>query len=258
LTTEVSGISAIDLQEVALALGDDCLVLSHRLAEWTTHAPELEEEVALANLALDLLGQARSLLSLAGEAEGRGRDEDQLAYWRDDRDFRNLLLVEQPNGDFAVTMTRQLLFSAYQELLYDRMSLGTEPRLAAIAAKGVMEARYHLEHARLWVQRMGGGTEESHGRMRRALDLLWPFTNELFEPTEAWDRVADQGALPPLSSIEGPWRKTIQSQLESSHLETPEFSAWQSGGRRGSHSEHLGHLLAEMQHLHRSHPNATW
>jgi ring-1,2-phenylacetyl-CoA epoxidase subunit PaaC len=258
LTTGLSRVSATDLQEVALELGDDCLVLSHRLAEWTTHAPELEEEVALANIALDLLGQARSLLSLAAEAEGGGRDEDQLAYWRDDRDFRNLLLVEQPNGDFAVTMTRQLLFSAFQELLYKWMSSGAEPRLAAIAAKGVMEARYHLEHSRLWVQRMGGGTEESHSRMRRALDLLWPYTQELFEPTAAWDRLADQGALPPLSPMEGPWRDTIKSVLESSHLDTPEFSAWQSGGRRGSHSEHLGHLLAEMQHLHRSHPNASW
>ncbi len=258
MTAQVAELSAVDLHEAALELGDDCLVLSHRLAEWTTHAPELEEEVALANLALDLLGQARSLLSLAGEAEGRGRDEDRLAYWRDDREFRNLLLVEQPNGDFAVTMTRQLLFSAYQELLYERMSSGTEPRLAAIAAKGVMEARYHLEHARLWVQRLGGGTEESHRRMRRALDLLWPYTKELFEPTEAWVRAADQGALPPLSSIEGPWWQAIQAVLESSHLEAPPFSAWQSGGRRGRHSEHLGHLLAEMQHLHRSHPNASW
>ncbi len=251
-------LSALDLSEVGLALGDDCLVLSHRLAEWTTRAPELEEEVALANLALDLLGQARSLLTLAGEAEGRCRDEDQLAYWRDDRGFRNLLLVEQPNGDFAVTMTRQLFFSTFQELLYARVAAGNEPRLAAIAAKGVMEARYHLEHSRLWVQRLGGGTEESHSRMRRALDLLWPYTQELFEPTPPFVRAADLGALPPLSSLEGPWRQSIAALLAASQLEVPEFSGWQSGGRLGRHSEHLGHLLAEMQHLHRSHPNASW
>ncbi len=256
MTAGVAGLSVVDLREVALGFGDDCLVLSHRLAEWTTHAPELEEEMALANLALDLLGQARSLLTLAGEADGR--DEDQLAYWRDDRDFRNLLLVEQPNGDFAVTMTRQLLFSTFQELLYRWMVTGTEPRLAAIAAKGVMEARYHVEHARLWVQRLGGGTEESHRRMCRALDLLWPYTEELFEPTESWSRAADQGAVPPLSSIEEPWRHSIESLLVDSGLEIPGFPAWQSGGRLGRHSEHLGHLLAEMQHLHRSHPNASW
>ena len=142
MTAAVSELSAIDLHEVALALGDDCLVLSHRLAEWTARAPELEEEVALANLALDLLGQARSLLTLAGGAEGQGRDEDRLAYWRDDREFRNLLLVEQPNGDFAVTMTRQLIFSTYQELLYAGIAVGTEPSLAAIAAKGLMACRH--------------------------------------------------------------------------------------------------------------------
>ncbi len=258
MTVEAAELSAVGIHEVALALGDDCLVLSHRLAEWTAHAPELEEEVALANLALDLLGQARSLLTLAGETEGRGRDEDQLAYWRDDREFRNLLLVEQPNGDFAVTMTRQLFFSTYQELLYARMAAGTEPRLAAIAAKGVMEARYHLEHSRLWVQRLGGGTEESHRRMQRALELLWPYTHELFEASPPWVRAADVGALPPPTAIEEPWRHSIEALLAASQLEIPDFRAWQSGGRQGRHSEHLGHLLAEMQHLHRSHPNATW
>ena len=257
MIAEIAGLSPADLHEVALGLGDDCLVLSHRLAEWTAHAPELEEEVALANLALDLLGQARSLLTLAGEAEGRGRDEDRLAYWRDDRDFRNVLLVEQPNSDFAVTMARQLFFSTYQQLLYEQMSASSQPQLAGIAAKGVMEARYHVQHARLWTLRLGGGTEESLRRMQAAVDQLWPYTAELFEPNPAWTRAAGWGAIPAPPSLKARWSEMVGAALSPAGLEVPTFAGWQTGGRSGQHSEHLGHILAEMQHLHRSHPDAT-
>ncbi|MGA9774759.1 MAG: 1,2-phenylacetyl-CoA epoxidase subunit PaaC [Candidatus Dormiibacterota bacterium] len=258
----MSSIAAVvapsDLVEVALGLGDDCLVLSHRLSEWTARAPEFEEDVAMANLALDLLGQARNLLTLAGELEGRGRDEDELAYLRDDRQFRNLLLVEQPNGDFAVTMARQLFFSTYQVLLYRGLAQSSVPALAGIAAKGVKEARYHLEHATLWTLRLGDGTEESHLRMQAAVDHLWPFTGEPFLAEAAWSRLCDARVVPDLLALRERWQSEVQAILREARLECPEELGRQRGGRAGLHSEHLGHLLAEMQHLHRSHPNVTW
>ncbi|MFF9075510.1 MULTISPECIES: 1,2-phenylacetyl-CoA epoxidase subunit PaaC [unclassified Streptomyces] len=230
----------------ALALGDDALVLSHRLGEWAGHAPVLEEDVALANIALDLLGQARVLLSLAG-------DEDELAYLREERAFRNVQLVEQPNGDFAHTIARQLYFSAYQHLLYERLAAGDGP-FADLAAKAVKEVAYHLDHAEHWTLRLGDGTDESHERMQRAVDALWRFTGELFQPVE--------GVEVDWSSLQDSWSKSVTDVLERATLTVPDgprSTAWTAGaGRQGIHTEPFGRMLAEMQHLHRSHPGATW
>ncbi|MFF9319879.1 1,2-phenylacetyl-CoA epoxidase subunit PaaC [Streptomyces sp. NPDC014735] len=230
----------------ALALGDDALVLSHRLGEWAGHAPVLEEDVALANIALDLLGQARVLLSLAG-------DEDDLAYLREERAFRNVQLVEQPNGDFAHTIARQLYFSAYQHLLYERLAAGDGP-FADLAAKAVKEVAYHLDHAEHWTLRLGDGTDESHERMQRAVDALWRFTGELFQPVE--------GVEVDWPSLQDSWSKSVTDVLERATLtvpDGPQSTAWTAGaGRQGIHTEPFGRMLAEMQHLHRSHPGATW
>ncbi|MFB6813252.1 1,2-phenylacetyl-CoA epoxidase subunit PaaC [Streptomyces sp. NPDC056347] len=230
----------------ALALGDDALVLSHRLGEWAGHAPVLEEEVALANIALDLLGQARVLLSLAG-------DEDELAYLREERAFRNVQLVEQPNGDFAHTIARQLYFSTYQRLLYERLASG-DGAFAGLAAKAVKEVAYHQDHAEHWTLRLGDGTDESHDRMQRAVDALWRFTGELFEPVEEIDI--------DWQSLDGDWLQSVSAVLEQAALTLPtgpRSGAWAAGaGRQGIHTEPFGRMLAEMQHLHRSHPGASW
>nr|WP_229900156.1 1,2-phenylacetyl-CoA epoxidase subunit PaaC [Streptomyces hiroshimensis] len=230
----------------ALALGDDALVLSHRLGEWAGHAPVLEEEVALANIALDLLGQARTLLSLAG-------DEDELAYLREERAFRNTQLVEQPNGDFAHTIARQLYFSTYQHLLYGQLAAAEGP-FAPLAGKAVKEVAYHRDHAEHWTLRLGDGTEESHARMQRGLDALWRYTGELFEPVE--ELPVDWSAL-----REG-WLSAVTAVVERATLTLPsgpQNGAWTAGaGRQGIHTEPFGRMLAEMQHLHRSHPGASW
>ncbi|MFD7459578.1 MULTISPECIES: 1,2-phenylacetyl-CoA epoxidase subunit PaaC [unclassified Streptomyces] len=230
----------------ALALGDDALVLSHRLGEWAGHAPVLEEEVALANIALDLLGQARVLLSTAG-------DEDELAYLREERAFRNLQLVEQPNGDFAHTIARQLYFSTYQHLLYDRLATGDGP-FADLAAKAVKEVAYHRDHAEQWTLRLGDGTDVSHERMRHACTALWRFTGEMFQPVEGLDI--------DWAGMETAWLEQVGNVLRRATLTVPEGSrtgAWAAGaGRQGLHTESFGRMLAEMQHLHRSHPGASW
>ncbi|MEU3300819.1 1,2-phenylacetyl-CoA epoxidase subunit PaaC [Streptomyces sp. NPDC006678] len=230
----------------ALALGDDALVLSHRLGEWAGHAPVLEEEVALANIALDLLGQARTLLSLVG-------DEDELAYLREERAFRNLQLVEQPNGDFAHTIARQLYFSTFQRLLFGQLATG-DGEFAALAAKAVKEVAYHQDHAEQWTLRLGDGTAESHERMQRACDALWRFTGEMFQPVEGVD--ADWEAL------RSGWLESVTAVLERATLTVPDTAdtgAWSAGaGRQGLHTESFGRMLAEMQHLHRSHPGASW
>ncbi|MBZ6472959.1 1,2-phenylacetyl-CoA epoxidase subunit PaaC [Streptomyces griseocarneus] len=231
----------------ALALGDDALVLSHRLGEWAGHAPVLEEEVALANIALDLLGQARVLLSLEG-------DEDELAYLREERAFRNVQLVEQPNGDFAHTIARQLFFSAYQELLYGQLASEGRSAFAPVAAKAVKEVAYHRDHAEHWTLRLGDGTPESHERMQRALDTLWRYTGELFEPVE--------GLPVDWTALRDGWLTTVTDVLARATLTLPagpQLGAWTAGaGRQGIHTEPFGRMLAEMQHLHRSHPGATW
>ncbi|MFD3457230.1 1,2-phenylacetyl-CoA epoxidase subunit PaaC [Streptomyces sp. NPDC058691] len=237
--------------KAALVLGDDALVLSQRLGEWAGHAPVLEEEVALANIALDLLGQARVLLSLAG-------DEDELAYLREEREFRNLQLVEQPNGDFAHTIARQLYFSVYQELMYGELARakgGPEVAdLAALAGKAVKEVAYHRDHAVQWTLRLGDGTDESHTRMQRALDSLWRYTGEMFQPVE--------GLPVALPELREPWLAALSDVLRRATLTLPEgpsVTPWSAGaGRQGIHTEPFGRMLAEMQHLHRAHPGATW
>lgn len=230
----------------ALALGDDALVLSHRLGEWAGHAPALEEEVALANIALDLLGQARVLLSMAG-------DEDELAYLREERAFRNLQLVEQPNGDFAHTIARQLYFSTYQRLLYARLAAG-QGEFAGLATKAVKEVVYHQDHAEQWTLRLGDGTDVSHERMQRACEALWRFTGEMFEPVEGVD--VDWAGL------RAAWLDSLGDAMRRATLELPQgpqSGAWTAGaGRQGLHTEPFGRMLAEMQHLHRSHPGASW
>lgn len=230
----------------ALALGDDALVLSHRLGEWAGHAPVLEEEVALANIALDLLGQARVLLSLAG-------DEDELAYLREERAFRNLQLVEQPNGDFAHTIARQLYFSTYQRLLYAQLASG-DGEFAPLAAKAVKEVAYHQDHAEQWTLRLGDGTDVSHERMDRACRALWRFTGEMFQPVEGLDVNWD--------ALRAAWLESVTDVLRRATLSVPDgprSGAWTAGaGRQGVHSESFGRMLAEMQHLHRSHPGASW
>ncbi|MFD3975407.1 1,2-phenylacetyl-CoA epoxidase subunit PaaC [Streptomyces cyaneofuscatus] len=235
----------------ALALGDDALVLSHRLGEWAGHAPVLEEEVALANIALDLLGQARVLLSLVG-------DEDELAYLREERAFRNLQLVEQPNGDFAHTIARQLCFSVYQHLLYERLAAGGG-EFADLAAKAVKEVAYHRDHAEQWTLRLGDGTAGSHERMQAGLEALWRFTGEMFQPVEGLDAT---GSGVDLQELERSWLASVTGTLERATLTLPtgpRTGAWTAGaGRQGVHTEPFGRMLAEMQHLHRSHPGASW
>jgi len=228
---------------VALRLGDDALICAQRLCQWSARAPVLEEDVALANIALDLLGQARALLTYAGTADGSGRGEDDLAYLRDQREWTNCLLVEQPNGDFAATMARQLLFSAYQLTVYRRLQAADDPALAAVAGKAVKEVAYYLDHSAGWVVRLGDGTDESHRRMQAGLDARWPYVGELFE---------DEPAL------RSAWDALVLPVVAEATLSVPAGTWAPSGGRSGLHSEHLGYLLAEMQHLHRSHPGARW
>lgn len=217
----------------ALALADDCLVLGQRLGEWAARAPTLEEDVALLNISLDLLGTARTLLGAIG-------DEDALAYLRDEPEFRNCLLVELPNGDFGQTMARQLLFSAYQVLQWEALLSSDDVLLAGVAGRAVKEARYHLDHAATWVVRLGDGTEESHRRVQEGLDFVWPY------------------AFEPLGALETAWRGTVLPVLATARLTVPETTWRPSGGREGKHTEHLGYLLAELQSLHRAHPGATW
>ncbi|MFY1688522.1 1,2-phenylacetyl-CoA epoxidase subunit PaaC [Plantactinospora sp. WMMB782] len=233
-----------------LGLGDDALVAAQRLGEWVTAAPELEEDVALANIALDQLGAARLLLGYAGELEGAGRDEDALAYLRSDREYRNCLLVELPNGDFAFTMAKLLFLSAYQLPLYTALSGCADERLAAVAGKARKEVAYHLDHASLWTVRLGDGTEESHRRMQAAVDELWPYTVELFSTDPA--APVDPAGLRP------DFLAAVDPVLATATLDRPADGWGPTGGRTGLHTEHLSYLLAEMQVLHRAHPGARW
>ena len=238
----------------ALRRADDSLVLGHRLSEWCGHAPSLEEDMALANIGLDLLGQARSLYSYAGETEGGGHDEDQLAYLRDAPQYRNLLLLEQPNGDFAHTIVRQFCYSAFADPYWRAMMASTDPTLAAIAAKSEKESAYHLRHSSEWMIRLGDGTAESHRRAQDAVDALWPFTGEMFEPE---DPGIDGAAADP-APLRAVWQRTVETVLAAASLGLPPGTWMQRGGRVGRHTEHLGPMLAEMQHLQRSHPGARW
>jgi ring-1,2-phenylacetyl-CoA epoxidase subunit PaaC len=258
----VSGAPTAQLPPVAqyaLRLGDDALILAQRLGEWAANAPELEEDVALTNIALDLLGQARVLLTHAGKIEAAGRTEDDFAFLRDERDFVNVQLVEQPNGDFAQTIARQLLFAAYQRLLYARLADSVDPTISGVAGKAVKEVDYHEDHAAGWTRRLGDGTEESHGRMQAGVDRLWPYVDELFRTDQLEQRLVAEGIAVDASSLRDEWHKRVTSVLDEATLAAPE-SSWTApgGGRRGLHTEAFGYLLAEMQHLHRSHQGARW
>jgi ring-1,2-phenylacetyl-CoA epoxidase subunit PaaC len=246
------------LAAYVLRLADDALILAQRMGEWITAAPQLEEDVALANLGLDLLGQARSLLTYAGERDGTGRSEDDLAYLRDERAFTNVQLCELPNGDFAVSMARLLVFSTYQRELYERLTASTDPMLAAIAAKAVKEVDYHRDHATQWVLRLGDGTPESHQRMQAGLERVWPYVGELFESDELTRAVAADGSGVDPAELWPAVDAYLEQVLSEATLTRPDTGYQHTGGRRGIHTEHLGYLLAEMQHLARSHPGASW
>ncbi len=256
MTTASSTMPA--LARYALALGDDALVLSHRFGEWVSRAPQLEEDVALANIGLDLLGQGRSLLTYAGEVEGQGRDEDALAYLREERDYLSCHLVELENGDFAFTIARMLVFSTYQHALYSALSSSTDPMLAAVAAKAVKEVDYHRDHATEWTLRLGDGTDESHHRMQAAVDEVRKYADELFDTAWIPVELLESGAAVDVSALHDGCRRSWESVLECATLSLPEVVPAVGGGRRGVHDVRMGYLLAEMQHLHRSHPGASW
>jgi len=251
-------VSDTDLFEYLLRLGDDRLVLGHRLSEWCGHAPILEEDIALANIALDLIGQSSLCLHLAGEVEGTGRTEDSLAYFREAIEFRNLLIVELPKGDFALTILRQFLFDAFSFHLLQQLEKSAHAELGGIAAKGYKEVRYHLRHSSEWVQRLGDGTDESHTRAQQALDELWRFTGEMFEKDEVDERLVAEGIAADVKPIEPKWQAMVSDVLSRATLKIPENVAMMTGGRRGRHTESLGHMLAEMQIVTRSHPGAEW
>ena len=247
-----------DVATYALRLGDDALVMSQRLAWWCSRSPEIEEDLAVANIALDLLGQARTLLSYAGEVEGRGRDEDALAYLRNERQFTNLLIVELENTDFAGTIARQLLFSTYQLALYDCLVESSDETLAGVAGKAVKEVAYHRDHAMMWTLRLGDGTDESHRRMQTGLEKVWPFAAEMFATDELTDTMSHAGVGVDPSRLRAGWDDYLDQVLSEATLERPETDWQPSGGRRGVHSEAFGYLIAEMQSLHRSLPGASW
>ncbi len=247
-----------DVRDYVLRLGDDALVYAQRMSGWIAAAPQLEEDVALANIALDLLGQARQLLTYAGELEGEGRDEDDLAYLRDERDFVNAQIFELPGGDFAFTIARMLVVAAYQVELYGRLTASRDATVAAIAAKAVKEVDYHRDHATQWALRLGDGTAESHRRMQTGIDDLWPYVAELFETDELVSRLAGAGVAVDPATLEDSVLGYVDHVVGEATLELPETHVRHSGGRRGVHTETMGFLLAELQHIKRSHPGATW
>lgn len=241
-----------------LAQGDDLLILGHRLSEWSGHAPVVEEDIALSNIALDCLGEANAFLQYAAEIEGRGRSEDDLAFFRDAIEFKNFQIAELPKGDFAFTIARQFLFSSYSIILFGELQKSRLPKLAAIAARAFKEVRYHLRHTGEWVLRLGDGTEESHYRMQYALDELWAYTGELFLD-EGTDRILiDEGYVPESRALKPLWQERVNDVLQRATLSIPQEEHIVKGGRRGIHTEYLGHLLSEMQILARSYPGAKW
>jgi ring-1,2-phenylacetyl-CoA epoxidase subunit PaaC len=244
-----------------LRIGDSCLILAQRLGEWCGHAPVLEEDIAMSNIALDLIGQSRALLTHAGQlegAEGAGRthDEDQLAFLRQERDYFNPTIVELPRGDFAFTVVRNTMVATLLKLLWQRLATSSDAEVAAIAAKALKEARYHQQHSADWMVRLGDGTDES--RRRTALAQLWPYVAELFESDAVDEAASASGLGPAASELQAPWLAEMQQVLDAAGLSRPADSAFRSSGRQGRHSEHMGYILAEMQHLQRSFPGGVW
>lgn len=247
------------LATYTLHIADNCLVLGHRLSEWCGHSPAVEEDLAMANIALDLIGQAQTWLTLAADIKGGDTSADQLAYQRDTHEFRNLLLVEQPNGDYATTMARQLYFDYWHYLLLQSLCDSKEPRIAEIAAKAIKEVRYHTERSQYWTLCLGNGTKESHEKMQAAVNDLWMYTGELFENDATDDEMIKKGVGVSLRELHSPWLKYIKDVLTQATLKIPEEDAWmQQGGKAGRHSEHMGYILAEMQFLQRAYPDARW
>ncbi|MCE8009120.1 1,2-phenylacetyl-CoA epoxidase subunit PaaC [Aestuariivita sp.] len=245
--------------EFVCRMGDNTLVLGHRVSEWCGHAPVLEEDIALANTALDLIGQTQMWLDLAGEIEGKGRSADDLAMLRDAWDFRNVLLAEQPNGDFGQTMMRQFLFDSFHLLMLEALEGSTDERVAGIAAKSVKEVRYHVERSGDTVIGLGDGTSESHTRMQAALDLLWPYVGEMFQSDEVDAAMVEAGIAPDPASLRPAYDTAVRGALADATLTVPESDFAHSGGKTGyRHSEHLGHILTQMQWLQRAYPGATW
>jgi ring-1,2-phenylacetyl-CoA epoxidase subunit PaaC len=254
VTLVVAGAAAV----ATLRIADDCFVLSHRLAQWSSRAPTLEDDIALTNIALDLLGQARAMYERTGELDGTGRSEDDYAFLRDEREFSNCLLVEQENGDFARTMVRQLLCSTYQLAQWQALTSSNDAQVAAIATRSVKETSYHRDHATDWTLRLGDGTDESHARMEQALADLWPYTFELFETDDvSRDAAASGFGLEP-EALRPEWDAYVHRVLTDATLVVPETTWRPTGGRRGLHTEPFGYMVAEMQHLHRSFPGAVW
>jgi ring-1,2-phenylacetyl-CoA epoxidase subunit PaaC len=257
------GAASIQVSETPLVLyvlrrADDALILGHRLSEWCGHAPMMEEDMAMANMGLDLLGQARELYSYAAKVEGKDNDEDKLAYLRDVRQYRNLLLLEQPNGDFARTMTRQFFYAAFSDLYWRAMMNSRDATLAAVAAKSEKESAYHLRHSSEWMVRLGDGTDESHRRAQMAVDDLWAFTGEMFAVDDSERGLIDAGIAVDPETLRATWLETVSRVLDEATLARPQNDWMQQGGRDGRHSEHLGHLLSELQSMQRAFPGATW
>lgn len=239
-------------------LGDNCLIVGHRNSEWCGHSPILEEDIALANIALDFIGQTRLWLGLAGDVEGKGRSADDLAYLRDSQEFGNFLLLEQPNGDFAQTLLRQMLFDAWHVHMLEGLSQSSDERIAEIAQKAVKEARYHIDRSHDLCVRMGDGTAESNRRMQDALNLLWPYTDEMFAGDEIDAAMSDAGIAPSLADIRTKWDSMMSGFLDDAKLIKPDHGYAQQGGKQGVHSEHMGYILADMQFLQRAYPGANW
>lgn len=246
------------LFQYLLRLGDDSLILGHRLSEWCGHGPILEEDIALTNISLDLIGQATTILAYAGKVEDKGRDEDDLAFLRFDKDYRNALLVEQPNGHFGDTILRQFFFDAYRLPLFELLEKSTDAQISAIAAKSLKETKYHLKHSAEWVIRLGDGTEESNDKMKNSMESLWRYTEELFYQDWVEEKLIEEGIIPGLSGIRDRWMKTVNEVLAEANLEIPSNNWKFDGGRKGLHSEHLGYILAEMQYMQRAYPGMEW
>ena len=241
-----------------LRLADNPLILGHRLGEWCSNAPILEEDLAITNMALDMIGRSESLLRYAADIEANGRTEDDLAYKRAERKYYNHLLIEQPNGDFAYTIARQLFNSVFEFYYYSELMNSKDETLAAIAAKSIKEIKYHLKHASDWTRRLGDGTEESNARMQTAIDELWMYTGELFENDELDENLIALGIAPDAAAIKGKWKTAIMDLLAEARLKVPTDTYMQSGSRQGIHTEHLGFILADMQYLQRAYPDAKW
>jgi ring-1,2-phenylacetyl-CoA epoxidase subunit PaaC len=247
------------LFEYCLRIGDTSLILSHRLSEWCGHAPILEEDIALTNIALDCIGQTKIILAYAGEVEGKGRSADDLAYHRDARQFRNLLMAEQPNGDFGFTIARQFLISAYQFLLYDKLRSSADENIAAFGEKSFKEVAYHLRHSGDWVVRLGDGTDESHDRVQTAVDQLWFYVDDIFDADHIDEIIRDNKIGPDMNELRTEWTDLVKLKFKEAGLKIPEVNNFMRlGSRQGNHTEHLGFILAEMQFLPRAYPDATW